>query len=78
MWDSRGSVRNRRSAYPPFLAWIEVDGKHVDHYASEEDGKIYSCYVESVAGAQWALCYAPLTESPKYDFTVSGWVDGGR
>lgn len=68
----------RRSSYPPFLAWIEVDGKRVNHYKSVNDGKVFSAFVESVAGSSWALCYKPLAESPKYDFTVEGWVDGGR
>jgi len=76
---SAGWPRERsKSSYPPFLAWIEVDGKRVSHYKSEGDGKEYSAYIESTVGAPWALCYKPLAESPEYDFTVEGWVDGER
>jgi hypothetical protein len=55
-----------------------VDGKRVSHYKVEGDGKEYSAYIESTVGAPWALCYKPLAESPEYDFTVEGWVDGER
>lgn len=67
-----------QSPYPPFQAWIEVDGKKVNHYKPTGDGNVYSAFIESIPGQPWALCYKPLMVSPKYDFTVEGWVDGGR
>jgi hypothetical protein len=60
------------------FVWMEVNGDRVDLYNVKVEGKVVSAFVESVAGAEVAVCFRGEMKHLKYDLIHRGFADGSK
>ena len=55
--------------------WIEIDGKKVNVYKSQNEGRVVIAFIKSILGKTFVLCYKLGLSSPPLDIATSAIVD---